>query len=142
MSFLDNLENNLKSLEEREDRDPAQARKAADRRESERERARAAQPWAEQLRKGTFTQQLMTEATRIGFGLRTKVYISWAGPALRFDARERRLELRPTPDGVIAESFVSGRRTDSRRVDLNGDARQLAENWLAPAGHGPSGTAA
>jgi hypothetical protein len=142
MSFLDNLENNLKSLEAQEDRDPARARKAADRREVERERARAVQPWAEQLRKGTFAQQLMTEATRIGFGLRTKVYISWAGPALRFDARERRLELRPTPDGVVAESFVGGQRTDSKRVDLNGDARKLAETWLEPVARERAGSEA
>jgi hypothetical protein len=133
MSFLDNLENNLKGLEERQERDPAQARKA-EQRESERDRARAAQPWAEQLRKGPFAQQLMTEATRIGFGLRTKVYISWAGPALRLDARERRLELRPTPDGVVADSYVNGERLSSRPVDLNGNARELAESWLAPAG--------
>lgn len=134
MSFLDNLENNLKGLEERQERDPAAARKAAQQRESERDRARAAQPWAEQLRKGPFAQQLMTEATRIGFGLRTKVYISWAGPALRLDARERRLELRPTPEGVVADFYVNGERTSTRSVDLNGDARELAESWLAPAG--------
>ncbi len=137
MSFLDNLENNLKGLEERQERGPAQARKAAEQRESERDRARAAQPWAEQLRKGPFAQQLMTEATRIGFGLRTKVYISWAGSALRLDARERRLELRPTPGGVVADFYVNGERTSSRSVDLNGDARGLAESWLAPAGARP-----
>jgi hypothetical protein len=137
MSFLNNLENSLKGLEERQERDPAQARKAAELRQSEGERARAAQPWAERLRKGPFAQQLMTEATRIGFGLRTKVYISWAGSALRLDARERRLELRPTPDGVIADSYVNGERTGSRSVDLNSDARELAETWLAPAGAQP-----
>ncbi|HZT39010.1 MAG TPA: hypothetical protein VFA28_14030 [Bryobacteraceae bacterium] len=134
MSFINNLENTLKGLEERQERDPGQTRRAAEQRHSEGERARAAQPWAERLRKGPFAQQLMTEATRIGFGLRTKVYISWAGSALRLDARERRLELRPTPDGVIADSYVNGERTGSWSVDLNSDARKLAEIWLTPGG--------
>ena len=133
MSYLDNLEDNLKNLEGREERDPAQASKAAEQRESERAQARAAQPWAEQLRKGPFTQELLAEATRIGHSLRTKVYISWIGTTLRLDARDRRMELRPTPNGVAVDFSQSGQQTDSRTIQLQGGAKQLAEEWLAGA---------
>jgi hypothetical protein len=133
MSFLDNLEDNLKNLEGREERDPEQAKRAAEQRESERARARAAQPWAERLRKGPFTQELLSEATRIGHGLRTKVYISWIGPALRLDARDRRMELRPASEGVIVDFFENGRLSKRRTIDLEGSAAQLAEEWLGGA---------
>ena len=46
MSFLDNLENSLKSLESREERDPGERK----RRESDRARALAAGPWADRLK--------------------------------------------------------------------------------------------
>lgn len=131
MSFLDNLENNLKSLEGREERDPEQARRAAEQRDAERDQARTAQPWAEQLRKGAFTQELLAQATRIGHGARAKVYISWTGSTLRLDARDRRMELRPTANGVVVDFYQGGQHLASRTIDLKGSPSALAEEWLA-----------
>jgi hypothetical protein len=65
------------------------------------------------------------------------VYIAWIGPALRLDARERRMELRPTPNGIRVEFSQNGKLAAARDIDLQGGARQLAEEWLggvAPPG--------
>ena len=70
MSFLDNLENNLKSLESREE-----GGEAADRqqraRESERAQAQAIAPFAEQLKKSAFTAGVLSHAARV-FGRHTR----------------------------------------------------------------------
>jgi hypothetical protein len=137
MSFLDNLENNLKSMESREERVPLRG-KPQQQRDAERARAQATAPYTEQLRKGPFTSELMSEATRIGHGLRTKVYISWIDNTLRFEAREHRLELKPTPEGVQAQYFVNKEPMKKEIVDLNGSAKQLAERWLNTVGPRPS----
>src|SRR5208337_986981 len=101
MSFLDNLENNLKSLESQEEgKDAAERLQRA--RDSARASAQAAAPWAEELKKGPFTAELLKQAARIGFSMRTKVHVAWLGTTLRLEARERRLELRPTANGVVA----------------------------------------
>ena len=103
MSFLDNLENNLKSLESAEqNRDEAERRGRA--RENERAEALAAAPYAEELKKGPFAAELLKQAARIGFSMRTKVHIAWIGTTLRLEARDRRLELRPTPQARCASS--------------------------------------
>lgn len=137
MGFLENLDNNLKSLESREERSRGRDRDHAGR-EAERVRARAAlAPYAEQLRKGTFTSDLMNEATRIGHGLRTKVYITWIDNTLRLEAREHRVELKPTPNGVIAQYFVNKEPTSQESVDLNSNARKFAEKWLSAVGPRP-----
>jgi hypothetical protein len=137
MSFLDNLENNLKNMESREERTTAR-RPGQDRRESEQARARAAAPHLERLRKGAFTSELMGEATRIGHGLRTKVYMMWLDNTLRLEAREHRLELRATPDGVVARFLEDGRQTGEERVDLTTEnAKKLAERWLKRVGPRP-----
>src|ERR1035441_11082044 len=101
MSFLDDLENNLKSLESSEQgKDDAERAHRA--RESERARSQAVAPFAEQLKKSPFTAELLTQAARVGFSLRTKVHIAWLGSTLRLAARDKRLELRPTPTGIVA----------------------------------------
>ena len=66
MSFLDNLENNLKALESLEPGGIDDSR----RREAERERAIAAAPWAERLKSAPYVQTLMRELTRAGFARR------------------------------------------------------------------------
>ncbi|HTP36621.1 MAG TPA: hypothetical protein VMJ75_30805 [Candidatus Acidoferrales bacterium] len=130
MSFLDNLENNLKSLESagqgRED--VARERKV---RTDARADAQAAAPNAEALKKGPFTAELMKQASRIGFASRTKVHMAWLGSTLRLEARERRLELRPTAAGVVAVYFEDGKETASEPVDLAGSAEALVRKWLA-----------
>jgi len=126
MSYLDNLENNLKALESREERTPASKK----RHESDRNRAKATQPFAEQLRNGDFTKKLLDRVVQLAHGVRTKVYISWSGNSLRLDARERRLELQPTPEGVFA-IFSSGYNVTARnKIDLGGDPDELAKEFL------------
>jgi hypothetical protein len=128
MSFLDNLENNLKALESREERAPGPKQRS----ELERNRAKAAQPYIEQLRNSKFTRELLDRAVTMAHELRTKVYINWSGNSLRLDARERRLELQPTPDGVFAVFSTGYDVTTREKVDLNGDPAKLARAFLTP----------
>jgi hypothetical protein len=130
MSFLDNLENNLKSLESAEQHRDERERRQRDR-SAERAEALAAAPWAEELKKGPFTTELLKQATRIGFSFRMKVNIVWMGTTLRLEARERRLELRPTASGVVAAYSEGGQEQRSEPVDLKGDPAALVRGWLA-----------
>ena len=123
MSFLDNLENNLKSLESQEEGKEA-AERSQRARETAKATAQAAAPWAEELKKGPFTADLLKQAARIGFSMRVKVQVAWLGTTLRLEARDRRLELRPTAGGV---------ETRSEPLDLKSDAGELVRRWLEPA---------
>ncbi|MFN0169388.1 MAG: hypothetical protein ACKV22_23445 [Bryobacteraceae bacterium] len=127
MSFSDNLENTLKNLEARGERETPRGRKAK----------RAAALPVENLRTARFTSELLSAATRIGHGIRTKVHIAWIGPMLRLDAREHRLELRPSGEGVIAHFLISGTEKAKERIDLNGKAETLARRWLDSVGPPP-----
>jgi hypothetical protein len=130
MSFLDDLENNLKSLESSEQgKDDAERAHRA--RESERAEAQAVAPFAEQLKKSPFTAELLTQAARVGFSLRTKVHIAWLGSTLRLEARDKRLELRPTPQGIVAGYIENGQETRTEACDLNSSAEDLVRRWLA-----------
>lgn len=131
MGFGENLENNLKSLESQEERDPAAKARERAREDEEKKRKLAAAPYADQLRDGPFTQGLLAAATRIGFSKRTKVYIVWLETTLRLEARNLRLELRPSPDGIQAHYLTEGQETAKEAVDLKGDPAKLAERWLA-----------
>jgi hypothetical protein len=131
MSFLDNLENSLKSLEN--GAGPEDAGREKDRRKLDVAAQKAVAPWAERLKKSNFTEELMKAATREGFKLKTKVYITWLGSMLRFEARERRLELRPAIDGVLAVFLVNAEETGSRLIELQGDPAALVNEWLASA---------
>jgi len=128
MSFLDNLENNLKSLESRDEKGGDQSERQQ--REAERARALAAAPWAEKLKDSRFTQELLEHATRLGHQLRAKIYITWLGQTLRLEARGRKLELRPTAHGVIAAFLVNNAEVRAHPVDLDGKAAELAREWL------------
>jgi hypothetical protein len=132
MGFLDNLENNLKSLESREDAAEGDGRERT-RREHERAQARAAAPYADRLKNGPFTSALLGHVTRLGYRQRTKVHITWLGSTLRLEARARRLELRPGPEGVTAVFLEDGNEVRSLPVDLEGDPGTLAREWLEPA---------
>jgi hypothetical protein len=130
MSFLDNLENNLKSLESREEgQDAAEQQRRA--RERDSADARAAAPYAEELKKGPFTAELLKQAARVGFEKRTKVHIAWLGSTLRLEARERRLELRPTADGIQAVYLEEGTETRSEPLDTKHSAEDLVRRWLS-----------
>jgi hypothetical protein len=129
MSFLDNLENNLKSLESREEGNEAaeQQRRA---RERDRAEARAAAPFADELKKAPFTTDLLKQSARVGFEKRTKVHVAWLGSTLRLEAREKRLELRPTATGVTAVYLEDGKEVRSEPLDLKGDAEEFIRHWL------------
>ncbi|HYW43690.1 MAG TPA: hypothetical protein VE959_12590 [Bryobacteraceae bacterium] len=129
MSFLDNLENNLKSLESHEEGKDDRARQQRAR-ENERSQAQAAAPNAEALKKGPYTAELLRQATRIGHAMRTKVHIAWIGSTLRLEARERRLELRPTATGIVAVYLENNQEQRSEPLDLKGSPEDLLRPWL------------
>ena len=132
MSYLDNLENSLKSLESHEEgKDSAEQQHRN--RERDRAAAHAAAPYAEQLKKGPFTSELLKQATRVGFEKRVKVHVAWLGTTLRLEARERRLELRPTGTGVVAVWLENNQETRSEPLDLNVNPEELVRLWLAPS---------
>ena len=130
MSFLDNLENNLKSLESSE-QGKEDAERAHRTRENERAQAQAVAPFAEQLKQSPYTAELLKQAARVGFSLRTKVHIAWLGSTLRLEARDKRLELRPTPTGIVAGYIENGRETRTEPCDLNGSPEDMVRQWLA-----------
>lgn len=132
MSYLDNLESSLKNLETNQERGEDLQRDVKHR-ASEKARALAAAPFADALKNGTFTHDLLAHATRIGFSQRMKVQPTWLGSTLRLQARERRMELRPTADGVMAIYFEENQETGSEIVDLKGSAEELAKRWLGAA---------
>ena len=129
MSFLDNLESNLKNLESSEEgkEDKGRQQRA---RESERASARAVAPFAEELKKSPYTAELLKQAARVGHSLRIKVHVAWLGTTLRLEARERRLELRPASDGVVAVYLEGNVETRSHALSLEGSAEQLVRDWL------------
>lgn len=132
MSFLDNLENNLKALEAREEKDPAAAaREKAAREAAKAESARKA-PFVEALRKGAFTDQFLAACRAVGFGKRILVQFTWIDDVLRLDAKNKRLELRPTAEGILAVQLVDGQPVSQQTVDLaKADPQQMAATWLA-----------
>ena len=127
MSFLDNLENNLKALEGREE---MQTQKDRERRESQRAEALAVAPHAEKLRKSPFTSELLKHATRIGREQRVLVRPAWLVTTLRLEARDRKLELQPTAAGVMAVYVDDGDEVRREPLNLDGDAESLARSWL------------
>ena len=66
MSFLDNLESNLKALESREERDPKALAREAAVREAARSAALQIAPHADALRNGPFLNGLLTACRDIG----------------------------------------------------------------------------
>lgn len=131
MSFLDNLENNLKALENREEKDPEKVKREQERREADRKAALLRAPHVEALRTSPFTTELLTQCRTIGHGQRVLVQFTWLDETLRLDAKTRRMELVPTPEGITAVLFVSGEETSRIRVNpLTDDAAVLAKRWL------------
>ncbi len=127
MGFLDNLESSLKNLESVEERTGNNQQ----RRDEDRARALAIAPWAERLRSSDYTKRLFDEAAAAGHRMRRKVYMAWLDHVLRLEARERRLELKPTPEGIIADFIEPDGRFRSQPVDLNGNPQALIKQWLS-----------
>jgi hypothetical protein len=126
MSFLDNLESNLKALESQDQGGIDESK----RREADRERAIAAAPWAEQLKNGPFAPALIQQAIRAGHTRRTKVHLAWIGTTLRLEARGQRLELRPMAGGVDGVMLDGEREVQRDVVDLGGSPESLIGIWM------------
>src|SRR3984893_15544891 len=130
MSFLDNLEDNLKALESRDERDPEALARQAAARETARSVVLQIAPHAEALRNGPFKDVLLTACREIGHRRRILVRPVWVDSTLRLEAGARKLELHPTPSGVLAVFFDGGREQESTPIDLSSDPVKVAEKWL------------
>lgn len=131
MSFLDNLENNLKALESREEKEPETVKRDQARREAERNAALMRAPHVEALKSSAFTSELLTQCRTIGRGQRVLVQFTWIGENLRLDAKQKRMELIPTAEGIIAVLSVDGMQTGRTTVDPQADDPVvLAGRWL------------
>ncbi|HYZ82887.1 MAG TPA: hypothetical protein VE621_00710 [Bryobacteraceae bacterium] len=133
MSFLDNLENTLKNLENREPVSPEETKRTRERQAQDRERARASQQYIDALRSGNFVNELVESATKLAFAQRMKVRPVWIGETLRLEAREKKLELEPTPEGVLAKAYDAADLSWSEITDTEaaGAGVQLATKWLS-----------
>lgn len=131
MSFLDNLENNLKALENREERDPEKVKRDQERREADRTAALLRAPHADALKNSPFTSELLTQCRTIGRGQRVLVQFTWLGENLRLDAKTKRMELAPTAEGITAIFSSNGEETGRATVDPQvDDPAALAKRWL------------
>jgi hypothetical protein len=131
MSFLDNLENNLKALESREEKDPEKLKREQERREADRTAAMLRAPHADALKNSPFTLELLTQCRTIGHGQRVLVQFTWLAETLRLDAKTKRLELTPTAEGILAIFSLNGEETGRATVDPQiDDAAELAKRWL------------
>lgn len=126
MDFLDNLENSLKNLESREERDTG----AAQRQQNERSRNLQVAPWAEKLKTSEYTRKLFDQAAATGHRLRAKIYMAWLENVLRLEVRGRWCELRPTPDGIEAEFILADGSNRKEKIDLTDDPQKLLDQWL------------
>jgi hypothetical protein len=126
MSFLDNLENNLKALESREQGGIDDG----DKRDNARKRALAEKPWADRLKSDPWTSKLMQRATRAGHERRTKVHLIWVGTTLRMEARGQRLELRPGVNGISAVFLKGTEPVKQESVDMTRDPEALIADWI------------
>jgi hypothetical protein len=128
MGFLDNLESSLKNLEMRDERDGNERQRI----QSDRARNLAIAPWVEQLKSSPYANDLFNKAVAAGHRRRTKVYLARIDNIVRLEAKERRLELIPTPDGIVAEYVPPDGKLRKEAVDLSNDPQVLIEKWLGP----------
>jgi hypothetical protein len=130
MSYLDNLENSLKALEAREQFDPEQQAREAQKRERDRDAAAKRAPHARALNASAFTGQLLGACRKLGPSLGIYVQITWVDDGLRLEARDSRLELVPTAEGIEGVYSRNGEELRRELIDLEGDGEALAKNWL------------
>ena len=133
MSYLDNLENNLKALENQEQRDPEKVKRERERRDADRNAALLRAPHVEALKTSPFTSDLLTHCRTLGRGQRVLVQFTWLDEVLRLDAKPKRMELTPTADGIIAVFSDNGTETARETVNpASDDPAALAQRWLTP----------
>jgi hypothetical protein len=131
MSFLDNLENNLKALESLEEKDPEKVSRERERRESERNAALLRAPYVDALKNSGFTSELLTQCRTIGRAQRVLVQFTWIGENLRLDAKSKRMELIPSTDAIVAVLSEGGMETARVKVNPSADdPSALAARWL------------
>lgn len=131
MGFLDNLENTLKALERQEEKDPEKQRRDREQRDAERTAALHRAPHAEALRDSAFTSEFLGQCRMVGREQRVLVQFTWLGETLRLDAKEKRMELIPTAEGIVAVMSENGVETARAAVDpAKDDAAALARRWL------------
>jgi hypothetical protein len=59
------------------------------------------------------------------------VQFTWIGDNLRLDAAAKRMELTPTPEGIVAVFSSNGAEVSREMVNpQTGDAAALARQWL------------
>ncbi len=134
MSFLDNLENNLKALERVEEKDPEKIKRDQEQREADRSAALRRAPHVEALKKSAFTSNLLTACRTIGHGQRILVQFVWIGETLRLTAKDKRMDLIPEPDGISAVFSTGGGETGRTAVNPEtDDPGELAKRWLTGA---------
>ena len=134
MSYLDNLENNLKALENQEEKDPEKVQRDRKRRDAERNAALLRAPFVEALKSSAFTSELLTQCRTIGHGQRVLVQFTWIGEMLRLNAKNKRMELVPSSEGIVAVMSVDGMETARQTVDPHtADPAALARLWLTNA---------
>lgn len=126
MGFLDNLEGSLKNLETRDERYGNERQQM----QSDRARNLAIAPWSEKLKGSPYANDLFNKAVAAGHRRRTKVYLARIDNTVRLEAKERRLELKPTPDGIVAEYVAPDGELKTEAVDLSNDPQLLIEKWL------------
>ena len=84
------------------------------------------------MKNSAFTSELLTQCRTIGHGQRVLVRFTWIGETLRLDAKEKRMELVPTSQGITVAFFADGSETWRGSVDpQSDDAAALAQRWLA-----------
>ena len=102
-----------------------------ERREQDRNAALLRAPYVDALKKSVFTSDLLTHCRTIGHGQRVLVQFLWIGETLRLNAKNKRMELSPSPEGIVAVMSVDGTETSRATVDTEKDDPQaLASHWL------------
>ena len=56
--------------------------------------------------------------------------MAWFDDTLRLEAKQRRLELRPTAQGIVAAFIETDGATKTQAVDLESDPAELLGRWL------------
>jgi hypothetical protein len=134
VSFLDNLENNLKAMESREEIDPEALKRQQSQRAAERSEALRRAPFEQALKASPFAGELIAACRRLGHARRAMVRPTWLDSMLRLETRldgvEQRLELHPTGEGVKAVFLREGVEVSSEVVDLNSSPAPLAERYI------------
>jgi hypothetical protein len=82
---------------------------------------------------------VLKSAAQVGFQTRSRINVAWLDNTLKLEAKDRRLELRPTSDGIVAVFLRNGKEERRLAVDLTANASELVAEWLGQSGSSESG---